>query len=105
MACGGSAGRHRPRGSMIFRPYYYYDRGCAAYVFGCGTLGQCAVVDARIDDVEGYATFADSKGMRVTHVIDTHVHADHRSGGPELAKQTGATYFLYEAADVAMPFT
>jgi hydroxyacylglutathione hydrolase len=90
---------------MILRPYYYYDRGCAAYVFGCGTLGQCAVVDARIDDVEAYATFADSKGMRVTHVIDTHVHADHRSGGPELAKQTGATYFLHEAADVAIPFT
>ncbi len=90
---------------MILRPYYYYDHGCAAYVFGCGTLGQCAVVDARIDDVEAYATFADSKGMRVTHVIDTHVHADHRSGGSELAKQTGATYFLHEAADVAMPFT
>jgi hypothetical protein len=25
---------------MIFRPYYYYDRGCAAYLFGCGTLGK-----------------------------------------------------------------
>lgn len=31
---------------MIFRPYYYFDRGCAAYLFGCGTLGRCAVVDA-----------------------------------------------------------
>ena len=24
---------------MIFRPYYYYDTGCAAYVFGCGSMG------------------------------------------------------------------
>ena len=90
---------------MILRPYYYYDRGCAAYLFGCGTLGRCAVVDARVDDVDAYAAFATSKGMRITHVIDTHVHADHRSGGPELAHQTGAQYCLHESADVAIPFT
>jgi hydroxyacylglutathione hydrolase len=91
--------------AMIFRPYYYYDHGCAAYLFGCGTLGQCAVVDARIDDVEAYATFATSKGMRITHVIDTHVHADHRSGGRDLAQRTGARYCLHESSEVAIPFT
>jgi hydroxyacylglutathione hydrolase len=90
---------------MIFRPYYYFDLGCAAYLFGCGTLGRCAVVDARTDDVDAYPVFADSKGMRITHVIDTHVHADHRSGGPELARKTGAHYCLHESADVAFPFS
>src|SRR5262249_19627380 len=90
---------------MIFRPFYYYDKGCAAYLFGCGTLGRCAVVDARTDDVEAYAAFAASKRMRITHVIDTHVHADHRSGGPELARQAGAQYCLHESADVTFPFT
>jgi glyoxylase-like metal-dependent hydrolase (beta-lactamase superfamily II) len=90
---------------MILRPYYYYDHGCAAYVFGCGTLGKCAVVDARVDDVEAYASFAASKNMRITHVIDTHIHADHRSGGRDLAQRTGAAYCLHESADVAAPFT
>ena len=90
---------------MILRPYYYFDLGCAAYLFGCGTLGRCAVVDARVDDVEAYAGFAASKQMRITHVVDTHVHADHRSGGPELARQTGAKYCLHESADVTFPFT
>jgi glyoxylase-like metal-dependent hydrolase (beta-lactamase superfamily II) len=90
---------------MILRPYHYFDLGCAAYLFGCGTLGRCAVVDARADDVGAYEAFASTQGMRITHVIDTHVHADHRSGGPELARRTGATYCLHEAADVAMPFT
>jgi glyoxylase-like metal-dependent hydrolase (beta-lactamase superfamily II) len=42
--------------------------------------------------------------MRITHVIDTHVHADHRSGGAALAKRTGASYCLHESADVAKPF-
>ena len=90
---------------MIFRPFYYYDLGCAAYLLGCGTLGKCAVVDARTDDVQAYAAFAESKRMRITHVIDTHVHADHRSGGRELAAVVGAAYCLHESADVAFPFT
>ena len=90
---------------MILRPYYDDDRGCAAYLLGCGTLGLCAVVDARFDDVKAYGEFATSKRMRITHAIDTHVHADHRSGGRELARQTGAQYCLHECADVAIPFT
>lgn len=77
---------------MIFKPYYYFETGCAAYLFGCGGLGKCAVVDAHEQDVEAYAAFAESKGMRITHVIDTHVHADHRSGGPALARKLGAPY-------------
>jgi len=84
---------------MIFRPFYYFDRGCASYLFGCGTLNRCAVVDARADDVTSYIAFASSKNMRITHVIDTHVHADHRSGGPDLACRTGAEYCLHESAD------
>jgi glyoxylase-like metal-dependent hydrolase (beta-lactamase superfamily II) len=90
---------------MIFRPFYYYDLGCAAYLLGCGTLGKCAVVDARADDVDAYVAFADAKGMAITHVIDTHVHADHRSGGVDLARRTGAQYRLHESADVSLPFT
>lgn len=89
---------------MIFKPYYYFETGCAAYLFGCGGLGKCAVVDAHEQDVAAYAAFAASKGMRITHVIDTHVHADHRSGGPALAKKVGATYCLHESADVAFEF-
>ena len=89
---------------MIFRPYHYFDTGCAAYLFGCGSLGKCAVVDAQERDVDEYAEFAASKGMRITHVIDTHVHADHRSGGPALARKVGAVYCLHESADVAFPF-
>ena len=89
---------------MIFKPYYYFETGCAAYLFGCGTLGKCAVVDAHERDIDAYAEFAASKDMRITHVIDTHVHADHRSGGPGLARKVGSKYCLHESADVAIPF-
>jgi glyoxylase-like metal-dependent hydrolase (beta-lactamase superfamily II) len=89
---------------MIFRPFHYYDLGCAAYLLGCGTLGKCAVVDPRAEDVDTYVAFADSKQMRITHVIDTHVHADHRSGGVELARRVDASYCLHEFADVSILF-
>jgi hydroxyacylglutathione hydrolase len=89
---------------MIFRPYYRFESGCAGYVFGCGTLGTCAAVDIREEDIESAAAFATSKGMRITHVIDTHVHADHRSGGMALARRVGAAYCLHESAATSVPF-
>jgi hydroxyacylglutathione hydrolase len=89
---------------VIFRPYYYFDTGCAAYLFGCGSLGKCAVVDAHEEDVDAYIAFAAAKEMRITHVIDTHVHADHRSGGPALSKKAGAKYRLHESANVELAF-
>lgn len=89
---------------MIFRPFYYDDLGCASYLLGCGTLGLCAVVDPRADDLDAYAALAAAKHMRIAQVIDTHVHADHRSGGVDLARRTGAPYRLHGSADVTVPF-
>src|SRR5688500_2658834 len=91
--------------AVIFRPFYYYDLGCASYLLGCPAVGRCAVVDPRADDVETDAAFARDKKMQIAQVIDTHVHADHRSGGVALAKAAGAPYRLYETADVQVPFT
>lgn len=89
---------------MIFRPFHYFDTGCAAYLFGCGTLGKCAVVDAQEGDLDEYMAFAASKRMRITHVVDTHVHADHRSGGPALAQRAGAAYCLHGSAPTQRAF-
>lgn len=89
---------------MIFMPFYEPATGCAAYVLGCGGLGKCAVVDPQLHRVRDYMELAASKGMAITQVIDTHLHADHRSGGPELARRTGAPYRLHAAADAALPF-
>lgn len=86
---------------MIFRPYYRFETGCAAYVFGCGGAGLACVVDPHEADVAEYVRFAASKGMAITHVFDTHIHADHRSGARRLAQATGAKYCLHRSADVA----
>jgi hydroxyacylglutathione hydrolase len=90
---------------MIFRPFYRFESGCAAYLFGCGGVGVCCVVDPQESDVDAYRAFAAEKGLCITHVFDTHIHADHRSGGRALAAASGAAYVLHRSADVSFVFT
>ncbi len=64
-------------------------KGCLSYVIASG--GEAVVVDPS-RHVEWYQGFAKQLGARVVHVLDTHVHADHVSGGPELARRLGVPY-------------
>ncbi len=68
-----------------------------SYLFGCGSCGVAVAVDPVAGDEEWFVKEAAAQNCRITHVIDTHVHADHYSGGPTLAKQTGADYCLHES--------
>ncbi|HXH81768.1 MAG TPA: MBL fold metallo-hydrolase [Candidatus Tectomicrobia bacterium] len=55
------------------------------------------------ENVAPYLEAAAQKGLRITHVFETHVQADHRSGARALAAATGAAVLLHESADVAFP--
>jgi hydroxyacylglutathione hydrolase len=50
-----------------------------------------------------YLRTADETGLRLRFVIDTHLHADHRSAGRALAAAAGAEYVLHRKAEVACP--
>ena len=89
---------------MIFKPFYRFETGCASYVIGCGGLGKCAVVDPVDEYVDEYIAFAAAKEMRITHALETHVHADHRSSGRVIAERTGAAYCLHRSAEVSFLF-
>lgn len=54
-------------------------------------------------EIAPYLEAAAQKSMRVTHIIETHVHADHLSGARHLAEATGAPIFFHEVADVRFP--
>jgi hydroxyacylglutathione hydrolase len=72
---------------MFFRQVLYRDLGCASYVLGDG--GEAIVVDPRFD-LDVYLEIAREESLRITHVLDTHDHADHVSGRARLAELTGA---------------
>ena len=85
---------------MIFRQFLHMSPIGASYLFGCGGQGQCVVVDP-VEDIAAYLDASRETGMRIVHVIDSHVHADHRSGGCALAEASGATYLVHESVEGA----
>ena len=87
---------------MILRPFLHADPVAISYLFGCGGKAAGAVVDP-VGDIAPYLRAAQDTGMRLHFVIDTHVHADHRSAGRALAAAAGAEYVLHRAAEVAFP--
>jgi len=56
--------------------------------------GQAAIIDP-LRHIEQYTQVTDAAGARITHIFDTHAHADHISGGPALSAETGAPYYLH----------
>ena len=67
-------------------------RGCLGYLLASG--GEAMVVDAaRHTDI--YTRIAAERGWRITGVFDTHLQADHLSGGVALASALGVDYWLH----------
>lgn len=89
---------------MIFRPFYRYETGCASYYLGCAGKGAAAIVDPLEEYVDDYIRFAELKGTRIGLVVDTHVHADHRSGAAALVAKAGATYAMHASAPLHTTF-
>jgi glyoxylase-like metal-dependent hydrolase (beta-lactamase superfamily II) len=90
---------------MIFRQYLDTRPVVAAsYLFGCTSKGRGAVVDP-LDDVARYLRDSAALGLPIRYVIDTHVHADHVSGGRRLAEAAGAEYVLFAGTGAGYSFT
>ncbi|HEY0670717.1 MAG TPA: MBL fold metallo-hydrolase [Longimicrobiales bacterium] len=78
---------------MLLRLIYDDKLAQASYILGCQATGQAMVIDAN-RDVEQYVKLARKEGLRITHVTETHIHADFLSGSRELAQRTRAQLFL-----------
>lgn len=81
---------------MFFRQRAAAD-ATLSYFFGCAGLAKAVAVDVVAGDEDWFITEAEKAGVRIAHVIDTHVHADHFSGGLALARRVGAPYCLHES--------
>jgi glyoxylase-like metal-dependent hydrolase (beta-lactamase superfamily II) len=88
---------------MLFRQILFPASGCASYLLGCLSLEQLAVVDPHEALVDEYVRLARAADSPIVAIVETHVHADHRSGALDLARQTGAPIILHAAAEVAYP--
>jgi glyoxylase-like metal-dependent hydrolase (beta-lactamase superfamily II)/rhodanese-related sulfurtransferase len=84
---------------MYFKQISVSGLGCNSYVIGCPGAKQAVVVDPK-RDVQDYMDISRDEGMKITHIIETHVHADHVSGNQELKSRTGADIYYSEYAPV-----
>ncbi len=68
-----------------------------SYFFGCGGKGKSVAVDVVAGDEEWFIEEAKKANVSINYVIDTHIHADHYSGGRKLAQMVNAPYCLHES--------
>ena len=89
---------------MILHQFYLNCLAHASYVVGDEHSGVAAVVDPQ-RDIEQYISFAQEHGLKIAHVILTHLHADFIAGHLEMRDRVGATIYLGAAAKAEYAFT
>jgi hydroxyacylglutathione hydrolase len=87
---------------MFIQQFFIEGLGCASYLVGDEQTNSAAVIDPD-REVQKYLDAAHERGLKITHIVETHLHADHISGNTELAARTGATIYLHESADAQFP--
>ena len=83
---------------MFIRRFFEPKLAQTSYLIGCAGAGQAIVIDPN-RDVDQYIQAAAAEGARVTHITETHIHADFCSGARELAARSGGTLYLSDEGD------
>jgi hydroxyacylglutathione hydrolase len=78
---------------MFFQHVYDKSLAQASYFIGCQKAGVAMVIDPK-RDVDTYLEIARQNNMKITHIAETHIHADFLSGSRELAALTEANLYL-----------
>lgn len=78
--------------SEIFQ-FNRFAKGCLSYILISGN--EAAVVDAG-RHIDQYVQYMQDHNLKLRYVFDTHLHADHISGGYHLAKKLNAEYYINE---------
>lgn len=78
---------------MFFQHVYDKSLAQGSYLIGCQATGEAIVIDAK-RDVDTYLQIAEVNNLKITHITETHIHADFLAGSRELAALTGAQIYL-----------
>lgn len=78
---------------MFFEHIYDKSLAQGSYLIGCQASGEAIVIDAK-RDIDTYLEIAHKNNLKITHITETHIHADYLCGSRELAAVTGAEMYL-----------
>ena len=85
---------------MLFRQIPDPKLAQYAYLVGCQRTKEALVIDPE-RDIDRYLALAAEEGLTITHVAETHIHADFLSGARDLAEAAGAGLYLSAEGDDA----
>lgn len=77
------------------------DSSCRTYLIHDKKSDEAILVDPVMDFVDSYIRHIDLARLTLTHVIDTHTHADHISGSMALRERTGCEYMMHRSSNVS----
>lgn len=75
----------------------FYETGLSHSSYLLGAKNFCAIIDPQ-RDIDIYIEAAKRMGMKITHILETHLHADFVSGHMDLQKKTGAAIYAPKSA-------
>ena len=78
---------------MFFQHVYDQSLAQASFLIGCQATGEAIVIDAQ-RDMDVYLKIAAQNNLKITHITETHIHADFLAGSRELAAVTSAQLYL-----------
>jgi len=80
-----------------------FDRDTCTYTYLLAdeTTGDAVLIDSVLEHVDRDVKLVRELGVNLKAVIETHVHADHVTGGGSIRQQTGAKYAISAASNVA----
>jgi hydroxyacylglutathione hydrolase len=83
---------------MFIKRFFEPKLAQTSYLIVCQGKGQAVVIDPN-RDVDQYIQAAAAEGAKITHITETHIHADFCSGARELAARSGGTLYLSDEGD------
>jgi hydroxyacylglutathione hydrolase len=88
---------------MFVKRFFEPKLAQTSYMIGCLEAREAIVIDPN-RDAEQYEKAAEAERVRITHITETHIHADYLSGSRELASRTGATLYVSDEGDAAWKY-
>jgi len=89
--------------SLIFRQLFDEKTWTYTYLLGDSATGEACIIDPVLEKADRDLQLVRELGLRLTHVFDTHIHADHVTGSGLLRERTGALIAMSRAAAIAKP--
>jgi glyoxylase-like metal-dependent hydrolase (beta-lactamase superfamily II) len=89
--------------ALVLETFRAQSDGCLAYLVVDKTSRTALAIDSRLDQIELFLETLAARELRLTHVLDTHTHADHLSGVRRLAQRTGAVVLAHTASKLKGP--